>query len=190
MEKNRRAPFLSYSSVLYIDPLTSFAVIKYMINQNSLNLEESLHYINSIDFTAIIDKLVNQMGWLQSHALETCDLYRKFLILKKKYGHLYNLPPSEDIDEFWHMHILDTKAYRKDCDIIFDHYLDHYPYLGIDENSNLGDLEIAFQKTQELFALEFGGLEILEIRGFWAKMRSFLCVLFAKKSKRVGLPPI
>ncbi len=158
-----------------------------MINQNSLNLEESLHYINSIDFTAIIDKLVNQMGWLHSHALETCELYRKFLILQRKYSHLYNLPPSEDMDEFWHMHILYTKAYRKDFEIIFCHYLDHYPYLGIDASSNLNDLERAFAKTQELFASEFGGQEIFQVRGFWAKVWAFLKVSLAKKPKRIAL---
>jgi hypothetical protein len=91
------------------------------------------------------------------------------------------------MDEFWHMHILDTKAYRKDCEAIFGHYLDHYPYLGIDENTNLDDLGNAFQKTQELFALEFGGIEIFEVRGSWAKIRSFLWVLFAKKPKRIAL---
>ncbi len=158
-----------------------------MINKEPLDIETSIDYIKSINFNAIIDKLVNQMGWLHSHALETCDLYRKFLILQRKYGHLYNLPPSEDMDEFWHMHILDTKAYRKDCEAIFGHYLDHYPYLGIDENTNLNDLGNAFHKTQELFALEFGGLEIFEVRGFWAKIWSFLCVLFGKKSKRIAL---
>jgi hypothetical protein len=162
-------------------------IIYCMKNQSLLDLEQSIHYIKSIDFTAILDKLRNQMGWQESHALETCDMYRKFLILQRKYGHMYNLPPSEDMDEFWHMHILDTKAYRKDCDVIFGHYLDHYPYLGIDATSNLKDLENAFSKTQELYALEFGGQEIFEVRGFWAKMWTFFRVSFATRPKRVGL---
>lgn len=150
------------------------------------DLNRDIDYIELLDFNRIINKLINQMGWRKEHALEACDLYRKFLILKRKYNHLYNLPPSEDIDEFWHMHILDTKAYRKDCEAIFGYYLDHYPYLGIDEHTNLDDLGNAFQKTQELFALEFGGMEILEIRGFWSKIRSFFYVLFAKKPKRIA----
>src|SRR5215207_2821612 len=103
-----------------------------MVEGQLLILEESVQYIEAIDFRPIIDKLSMQMGWSRDHALEICDMYRKFLFLKKKYGHEYSLPPSEDIDEFWHMHILDTKNYRKDCEAIFGYYLDHYPYLGID----------------------------------------------------------
>lgn len=157
-----------------------------MSNAASLDENKAIDYVNSLDFNPIINKLIDQMGWRKEHALEACDLYRKYLILQKKYNHLYNLPPSEDIDEFWHMHILDTKAYRRDCDIIFGYYLDHYPYLGIDENTNLDDLGNAFQKTQELFALEFGGLEIFEVRGVMAKIRSFFYVLLGRKPKRIA----
>ena len=158
-----------------------------MSNQTFLDLNKSIDYVNYLDFSPIVNKLIKQMGWRKRHALETCELYRKYLILQRKYNHLYNLPPSEDIDDFWHMHILDTKTYRKDCEVIFGYYLDHYPYLGIDASSNLNDLERAFAKTQELFASEFGGQEIFQVRGFWTKVWAFLKVSLAKKPKRIAL---
>ena len=39
--------------------------------------------------------------------------------------------PNGDIDEIWHMHILDTRAYMADCNALFGEYLHHYPYFGM-----------------------------------------------------------
>ena len=119
------------------------------------NIEEAKKYIDSINFASLIDKLVNHSGWLRSDALETCEQYKNFLFLHKKYPE-QNFPPSEDIDEFWHNHILDTNAYIKDCEMIFGRYLHHYPYFGIDGKSNMNDLYNAFEKTQEIYSKEFG----------------------------------
>ncbi|GAA6780131.1 hypothetical protein BTM344_12210 [Helicobacter pylori] len=47
--------------------------------------------------------------------------------------------PNGMIDEAWHQHILDTAKYRKDCDMLFGKFLEHYPYFELrgkeDENS-------------------------------------------------------
>ena len=95
-------------------------------------LEQAEAYINAIDFSAIIEKMVHQQGWRKKDVWHICRVYRRFLFLKKKYGHQYKLPPSEEIDVFWHHHILDAEKYQKDCQAIFGTYLEHYPYLGID----------------------------------------------------------
>lgn len=157
-----------------------------MEHQTALNVKQATQYILAMDFSPIINKLINHMGWSKSHALEICTMYRRFLILHKKYGQEHTLPPSEDIDEFWHMHILDTKRYRADCHKIFGYYLDHYPYLGIDESSNFKDLERAFNKTQELYAHEFGGDPISEVRGTWAKIIAFCRFLQTKRPQRAA----
>lgn len=121
------------------------------------SLEMAKSYIYSINFSSIIDKLVNYNGWIRKEAEITCELYRNFLYLNKKYGHEYrHLPPSEDIDEFWHNHILDTQKYEIDCYCIFGKFFHHYPYLGIDSQSNFEDLNRAFETTQELYFKEFG----------------------------------
>jgi hypothetical protein len=157
-----------------------------MNSQTALSLEQATVYILTLDFNPIINKLVNYLGWSRSHALEVCTMYRRFLILHKKYGQQYTLPPSEDIDEFWHMHILDTKRYRIDCETIFGYYLDHYPYLGIDETTNFKDLEKAFTEAQKLYAQEFNGELILEVRGTWAKILAFCRFLWIQRPKRTG----
>lgn len=161
-----------------------------MNNEFEMSLEQATQYIRLMDFNQIIDKLVHHMGWSLKHAREVCEMYRRFLFLIKKYGHLHTLPPSEDIDEFWHMHILDTKRYRKDCEIIFGYYLDHYPYLGIDNNSTFKELEQAFAKTQELYALEFDKRGILQVRSTGTKIREFVRTLTQKKPKRIQVNSI
>lgn len=128
-----------------------------MTDQKTQTLEESKGYIDSIDFSMIVDKIVKTKGWKKKHVLQICELYRHFLFLKKKYGmDDVTLPPSEEIDEFWHTHILDTKKYRYDCEQIFGFYLDHYPYLGIDGKTSWDDLQRFFETTQELHHKEFG----------------------------------
>lgn len=121
------------------------------------SIEEAKAYIDSIDFSQIIDKMVMKDKWKKRDAEKACELYKHFLYLKKKYQSSDDhLPPSEEIDEFWHNHILDTKKYMIDCDRIFGRYLHHYPYLGIDDKTDMNDLQRFFEKTQELHYREFG----------------------------------
>lgn len=125
-------------------------------------LEDIKSYIESIDFSMIIEKMIGVDGWLKKDALKTCQLYRNFLFLKIKYSKEgVNLPPSLDVDEFWHYHILDSEKYRKDCLAIFGDYLHHYPYFGIDSTTNMDDLNSAFQAVQNLHFKEFGEYIVL-----------------------------
>ncbi len=126
------------------------------LSDRSSSLEQAHHYIYSIDFSMIIEKMVKNGGWRMSDALATAKLYCNFLYLNKKYPSDAILPPSEDIDEFWHYHILDTRKYLIDCDAIFGNYLHHYPYLIVDHHLNHADLNQAFEVTQHLHQIEFG----------------------------------
>lgn len=114
-------------------------------------------YVDLIDFSAIHQKLVSYYHWSERDVAKTSQMYRNFLFLTCKYRkeNPY-LPPSEDIDEFWHQHILDTKKYIHDCNYVFGEYLHHYPYFGIDSNSTMSDLYSAFDVTQRLYYKEFG----------------------------------
>lgn len=123
---------------------------------NTPSLEEAKNYIDNLDFSMIIKKMVLMDRWSHKEAANTLQLYKNFLFLKKKYGADHKIPPSLDIDEFWHYHILDTEKYHQDCKAIFGSYLDHYPYFGIDSTSNKVDLAQAFDVTQRLHMQEFG----------------------------------
>lgn len=71
--------------------------------------------------------------------------------MRKKYSE-QDLPPSQDIDEVWHAHILHSKEYTDFCKLVFGDYLHHNP--GQEDGEY-------FQKnfetqTQELYKKEFG----------------------------------
>ena len=123
--------------------------------EQTRTLDQTKAYIDTIDFSMIINKMVSHQGWSKKHAEQACQQYRRFLFLNKKYVDLRPLPPSEEVDEFWHHHILDTKKYIKDCQIIFGEYFNHYPYLVLDGKSNADDLVHYFQKTQECYFKEY-----------------------------------
>jgi len=143
------------------------------------SLEDAQSYVQSIDFSKIIDRLVTHEGWLKSDATAVSQMYRRYLFLKRKYKDQYKLPPTAEIDEFWHNHILDTKCYRQDCQAIFGAYLDHYPYFGGDEYSTTKDLIKAFSKLQEIYRQEFGK-DIYQVRGVIKKVISFFKKTFRK----------
>ena len=100
--------------------------------------------------------MTNHLGWLKRDAIDSRNQYLNLLYLKKKYfEHNYTLFPTEDIDEFAHLHILDTRKYRSDCYSIYGRFIEHNQYLGIDNKSNLNDLKKYFEFTQNLYYKEF-----------------------------------
>ena len=145
--------------------------------------EQLKNAIVSLEFSMIINKMVSHQGWTRSDAGEACQLYRNFLFLSAKYPEK-RLPPSEDVDEFWHNHILDTRKYIADCNAVFGEYFHHYPYFGIDKKTNFSDLGSAFSEVQHLHHEEFGDY-IYEIRGQWEKLVS----VFKQFCKVGGRPP-
>ncbi len=114
-------------------------------------MHDAEKYINELDLSVITRNLVLKQGWLESEVLEAIKLYKNFLFLHLKYPNEI-LAPSEDIDEVWHDHILNTKKYRLDCEKIFGRYLDHQPNFDMEDTSS----NISFARTQELHLKEFG----------------------------------
>lgn len=77
----------------------------------------------NLDLTRVKERL-QLIGWNKDKTERVEVEYKRFLkfhILHKGVKH----EPTVDVDQMWHVHILDTARYRKDCDLIFGHYLDH-----------------------------------------------------------------
>jgi hypothetical protein len=82
-------------------------------------------------------------GW-SIQKLDTVELfYKRMLYLWLKHPES-KLPPSQDIDIFWHYHILDTRKYHDDCHLVFGRYHHHYPYFGIEYDGQLAVLDMSF----------------------------------------------
>ncbi|MBY0544084.1 MAG: glycine-rich domain-containing protein-like [Gammaproteobacteria bacterium] len=142
------------------------------IVQSSINLDAFIQQVYSLDLSTVLDRLVNVENWHTKAAQTAIMQYRNFLILKKKYGDHYILPPSHEIDEVWHAHILHTEEYSSFCTKIYGCFLHHHPHLGKEARS-LNELTQLFEQTQALYYQEFGGyIEAISKRGYRQKIRS------------------
>ncbi len=81
--------------------------------------------------------------------------YRKFLALCIAYPD-EAVVPCRLVDLFWHQHILDTRAYREDCQRLFGFFYDHYPYFGLNGPEDAENLVRAYDVTLRLYELNFG----------------------------------
>ena len=81
--------------------------------------------------------------------------YRKFLALHLMYTDA-DIVPCHLVDDIWHQHILDTIAYRSDCDAIFGRFLDHFPYFGLRGDDDAQALYDAYEDTLHRYEAAFG----------------------------------
>lgn len=128
--------------------------------QHITDLETAREYINYIDCTLMKAKLMRPreeggQGWDAETADRLEVKYKKWLFLKRRYENEL-VPPSRDIDAFWHAHLLDTHAYFRDTTAVFGKYLHHYPYFGMRGKADEEKLASAFENTRRLFSEEFG----------------------------------
>jgi hypothetical protein len=123
------------------------------------SVEEARDYIQSIDFepqkTLMADAEHGGVGWIRPKIDLMEDYYRNWLFLRRKYEAKL-LPPTSQLDVFWHYHMLDTRAYIRDTQAIFGYYLHHFPYFGMRDADDDRALIEAFDEMQLLYRDEFG----------------------------------
>lgn len=149
---------------------------------SNIKLANGKVLIDSLDLSPVIARLTRIDKWLEKHTFEACKQYRNYLYLKLKYGHLYELPPSLDIDEVWHAHILHTEDYYEFSKKVFGGFLHHHPHHGKGNTITQAQLEQMFEdETQRLYHSEFGEY-IYQIRPmtFGKKIAIFYNNIFKK----------
>lgn len=133
------------------------------MNDESLTIpsnkdKEFIDRLSQIEFGCIAFKLMNPEegnAWTLEQATQAIEGYRKFLILNYLYPDKA-IVPSRTIDRVWHAHLLDSAKYREDCQTLFGHFLDHYPYFGMAGENDRQALEESFSETQALWVKHFG----------------------------------
>ena len=81
--------------------------------------------------------------------------YRKFLALRLAYPDA-DIVPCKLVDEMWHRHILDTRAYADDCERIFGSFMHHFPYFGLRGEDDAQALSDAYADTLKRYRDAFG----------------------------------
>lgn len=121
-------------------------------------LEQTIAAIEALDLTLIKFKACRNedgYGWSAGYADSMEVAYKRYLMLHARHPDL-TLAPEQDVDRFWHMHILDTRKYAADCEATFGYFLHHFPYLGLRGEEDAKALQAAYLEMQRLSAEEFG----------------------------------
>ncbi|EON21548.1 hypothetical protein C265_00160 [Cupriavidus sp. GA3-3] len=113
--------------------------------------------IDALDFSRMKAKLLHQKHahWSPESLEQAESGYRQFLKLAAKHPDTPAVP-SEQVDAFWHAHILDTRRYASDCERIFGYVLHHDPYVGIDGPEDEARLLQMAAASDALSMREFG----------------------------------
>ncbi len=143
------------------------------------------NYIDSFDLKAVCEAVKRQERWSTKDIAYVCQQYRNFIFLCKKYSH-HKLPPSKEIDIFWHNHILHTESYITFCKILFGEYYHHSPTL--EHPLAINSYNEEFKLTQELYKKEFGTY-IFSIKSKFFSVPKFIYTIAAiiQQTKKNGI---
>lgn len=94
-------------------------------------------------------------GWTLEQANAVEAEYRRFLYMSKIFPD-EKIATSDDVDTFWHYHILDTLKYAEDCKQVFGYFLHHFPYVGLRSEQDLATLMHAGERMALLYEEAFG----------------------------------
>jgi hypothetical protein len=111
---------------------------------------EKWDLIKNLDLKSVKDKLTSKRSWWKALFYDSTKVeseYRQFLYLIATNPDKCVVPWSEDLDDFWHQHILDTDKYSKDCQNIFGKFVHHNPHLPIGSDKQVK----AFTETKQMY---------------------------------------
>ena len=94
------------------------------------------------------------LGWTEQECEDAELEYKRFLTLNIMYPRA--IVPNTVMDNFWHYHILDTRAYHSDSEKVFGGYFHHFPYFGMRGEEDEKELIKAFERTKVLYEEAFG----------------------------------
>ncbi len=137
----------------------------------------------SIDVVAAARRSECALSQCDEQVVRAAELrYRKFLGLAAKYPEM-QLSPARDIDEVWHLHMLQPSAYVEDCNRIFGAILDHDGGFGKDNDEQYQDLLAVFDRTATLWSDEYAEPYVTDKKSGVVK-----CIIACRKAcKKVGM---
>lgn len=115
-----------------------------------------------LDLEAIKGKAMEEQSWSANYTSRVANEYMRFLYVTLFHDTVG--VPSRDVDVIWHLHILDTVKYMKDCHTVFQRpFLHHRPSYTVDDRAALIKPANKFmQKYEDVFGpfpsdIWFGG---------------------------------
>lgn len=117
--------------------------------------------IIELDLEPIMVKVMDKeegYGWTLEFTKRVATEYKRYLTLCLENPD-FPMVPSTFVDNFWHLHILDTQKYAEDCETVFGYFLHHFPYFGMRGTEDLDNLKQAWTDTCALYETRFGGID-------------------------------
>lgn len=110
--------------------------------------------IRDLDLTTVKNKLASKKSWWWNswNDIDKLELeYKQFLYLIAINSDKMVVPWTQDLDDLWHEHILDTQKYADDCQKIFGKFIHHNPHVpkGSSKHST------AFNDTKKMYKEAF-----------------------------------
>jgi hypothetical protein len=137
------------------------SLVKPALSAEALACLEKLKSLNLWQIAAYLIESKKGCGWTLPQAFRAIGRYKTFLFVSYLYPEVL-LVPTPEIDRVWHVHILHTRKYRKDCEILFGHFIDHEPGSELLGESHQPNINEAFAQTQELLALFEGYFKVAD----------------------------
>jgi hypothetical protein len=123
-------------------------------------IEQVVAAIQSLDLEPVKIRMMDHVrgeGWTREYADSIEVTYKNYLTMLAKYPEdAEDIALSEDTDEFWHTHILQTTKYAADCQAVFGNFLHHEPHLEEITPEYLEKKNASAEKTRQLYEREFG----------------------------------
>src|SRR5215470_1330761 len=124
-------------------------------------VEQVIAAIQALDLESVKRRVTDPKlgeGWTRAYADSIEVAYKHYLTMLVKYqDDAEDILLAEDVDEFWHTHILQTIKYTDDCEAVFGKYLHHTPHVGEVTQGDLDHRTALADKTRSLYEKEFGG---------------------------------
>ena len=122
--------------------------------------EQVIAAIQALDLEPVKVRMMDPVrgeGWTREHADSIETTYKNFLTMLVKHpDDAEDIALSEDTDEFWHTHILQTIKYADDCQEVFGNFLHHSPHLEDITPAYLEKKDASVEKTRQIYEREFG----------------------------------
>ena len=128
------------------------SLVKEALSAQALACLEKLKALNLSPIAAYLMNPQNGYGWNRQQAFRAIRRYKTFLFINYLYPQIF-LVPTQEIDRVWHCHILHTRQYRQDCEMLFGYFIDHEPDSELWGESHQPHFDEAFAQTQALLAL-------------------------------------
>jgi hypothetical protein len=128
------------------------SVVKEALSAKALACLEKLKALDLSPIAAYLMNPQNGYGWSRQQAFRAIGGYKTFLFVSYLYPEIL-LVPTQEIDRIWHCHILHTRKYRQDCELLFGYFIDHEPDSEFGDEVKRQNLDTAFAQTQVLLAL-------------------------------------